>query len=294
MNGELLFALQVDCECTKPTLRNAAAGERNVQSLRQALDQVGTLGTFLALPGDLEASSQVYRALEADGHEVGLHLHIDAHGRSEFMGDKSADEQRLLLGAATDRFAQVMGRRPTCFCPGYFSANDSTFEILVEAGLTHGAVSCPTRVLRECASVWAGSSLDPRYPHRHNRILDGDVDFVDLPVTIDPESRMWGGAHPLDLRVELVDAKNHWYTIDKSVRRQVTCGVPVRQLHALTHNTYEYGASDFRRQTLVGMVAAAREIAVRETLLFKSATLKQIAEAFRQRVPRPHPTQVQP
>ena len=48
-------------------------------------------------------------------------------------------------------------------------------------------------------------------------LLSGGLDFVVIPQTIDPDSRMWGGKTPLDLRVELVDAKNHWYTIHKAV-----------------------------------------------------------------------------
>ena len=72
---------------------------------------------------------------------------------------------------------------------------------------------------------------------------------------------MWGGAHPQDLRIELVDAKNHWYTIHKNVRRQIDNGsdVPVKYLKALTHNIFDYGdARDFRRETMQGVVAAAR------------------------------------
>lgn len=64
---------------------------------------------------------------------------------------------------------------------------------------------------------------------------------------------MWGGAHPLDLRVELVDAKNHWYTVYKCVRRQLDAGnkLPVAYIKALTHNLFEFGKEDdFRRKTL--------------------------------------------
>jgi hypothetical protein len=181
-----------------------------------------------------------------------------------------------------------MGRRPSSFCPGYLSANDFTFGILEELGFTHGAVSCPTRNLPQCACVWGPSSLEPRYPHRYNRVLNGDVNFVDLPLTVDPDSRMWGGGHPLDLRVELVDAKNHWYTIDKAVRRQLAQKTPVKQLHAITHNVFDYSdPKNFRRETYVGMVNAARQVAARENLTFQAATLADIAASYRKAVPLP-------
>ena len=70
-------------------------------------------------------------------------------------------------------------------------------------------------------------SLDAHYPHRHNRSLVGDVDFVDVPGTCDPNHGCGGGA-PQDLRVELVDAKNHWYTIHKAVKRQMAAGEACR------------------------------------------------------------------
>lgn len=100
-----------------------------------------------------------------------------------------------------------MGYRPKHFTPGYASANDYTFPALEALGFTHGLVSMPTRNLPQCACVWGNSPMDAHYPHRYNRCLVGDVNFVDIPHTIDWESRMWGGAHPQDLRIELVDAK---------------------------------------------------------------------------------------
>lgn len=284
----LFFAIQVDCESTQRAIQNPALGERALRGLADVMAATGTKGTFFVIPRDLEVHAPIYAALEAAGHEVGLHIHVDEPGGTEFLGDRGADDQRRILTEAIDRFAQVRGRRPESFCPGYFSANDHTFGLLEELGFTHGAVSCPTRDLPSCASVWGASSLDPRYPHRHNRVLDGDVDFVDLPVTIDPASRMWGGSHPLDLRVELVDAKNHRYTIEKSLKRQVAAGTPLKQLHALTHNVFEYGEpADFRRQTYVGMVAAAKAAAAQAGLVFRGATLRELAGEFRRLVPRP-------
>ena len=284
----LLFALQVDCESTQRAIQNPALGERSVRGLAGLLAATGTKGTFFVLPRDLEVHASLYTGLEAAGHEVGLHIHVEEAAGTEFLGDRGADEQRRILTEAIDRFAQVLGRPPRSFCPGYFSANDHTFGLLEELGFTHGAVSCPTRDLPSCASVWGACSLDPRYPHRHNRVLDGDVDFVDLPVTLDPASRMWGGSHPLDLRVELVDAKNHRYTIAKAVKRQVDSATPLKQLHALTHNVFEYDKpDDFRRQTYAGMVEAAKASAAQAGLVFRAATLSEMARAFRAKVPHP-------
>jgi hypothetical protein len=286
MSETLLFSIQIDCESTQHAVKNPALGERSIRGLGSVFAETGTRGTFFVIPGDIEIHAAIYKELESAGHEIGFHVHPADQGYGEFLGDQSPEIQRRILTEAIDRFSQAMGRRPISFCPGYGSANDYTFGILEELGLTHGMVSFPTRNLPQCASVWAGSSLDPRYPHRYNRVLNGDVNFVDLPPTVDPESRMWGGAHPQDLRVELVDAKNHWYTIDKAVRRQLSQNTPVKQVHAITHNIFDYSdPKNFRRETYVGMVNGARQIAEREKLKFQAATLAEVAAAYRAAVP---------
>jgi hypothetical protein len=286
MSNELFFAIQIDCESTQHALNNPALGEHAIRGLGEVFAETDTKGTFFVIPGDIEVHTTIYRELEQQGHEIGLHVHAADQGYGEFLGDQNAETQRKILTEAMNRFAQAMGRKPASFCPGYLSANDFTFGVLEELGFSHGTVSCPTRNLPQCACVWGASPLDPRYPHRYNRVLNGDVNFVDLPPTVDPDSRMWGGAHPLDLRVELVDAKNHWYTIDKSVRRQVGQNTPIKQLHAITHNVFDYSdPKNFRRETYLGMVKAAREIAAREKLQFRAATLAEVAQAYRSAVP---------
>ena len=286
MNDTLFFSIQIDCESTQHAIRNPALGERAIRGLGDVFAETKTLGTFFVIPGDIEAHTAIYKELAKQGHEIGLHIHAADQGYGEFLGDQGPDLQRKIIDEAADQFAQAMGRRPLTICPGYFSANDFTFGILEELGFTHGAVSCPTRNLPQCAAVWSSSPLDPRYPHRFNRMLNGDVDFVDLPPTVDPDSRMWGGAQPLNLRVELVDAKNHWYTIDKAVRRQLEQNTPLKQIHADTHNVFDYSDTrNFRRETYVGMVNAARQIAERGKLTFQAATLAEVAAAFRKAVP---------
>jgi hypothetical protein len=189
-----------------------------------------------------------------------------------------------------DVFAEIMGRHPKAFTPGYFSANDHTYPVLEALGFTHGTVSLPTRNLPQCACVWGDSPLDMHYPHRYNRCLTGDVDFVDVPPTVDVESRMWGGAHPQDLRIELVDAKNHWYTIHKNVQRQLQAGdrIPIKVLKALTHNVFDYGdAHNFRRETLFGVISAARQICEQQACELVPATTAEIAAEYHRQVPLP-------
>ena len=287
---EILFNVQIDCESTQRSIGDPALGERSIRGLGEIFSQTGTKGTFVVIPSDMKMHSGVYRELESEGHEVGLHVHPAEQGYEEFLGVYGFEEQVAILKEAADQFADSMGRQPSVFTPGYFSANDHTFPALEALGFTHGTVSMPTRNLPHCACVWGGSPLDIHYPHRYNRSLTGDVNFVDIPTTVDVDSRMWGGAHPQDLRIELVDAKNHWYTIQKNVKRQIDSGsdIPVKYLKALTHNIFDYGdARDFRRETMQGVVAAAREICEKQGCALVPATSAEIAESYRAAVSLP-------
>ncbi|NUQ63657.1 MAG: polysaccharide deacetylase family protein [Pirellulales bacterium] len=287
MAERLYFSLSIDCEATQPAIADAALGERASRGFAEVLEGRGLRGTFHVLPGDIEAHGDLYRELHARGHELGLHVHPAADGHQEFLGVYGPDDQARILRQAADRFSQVVGFPPDNICVGYLSTNDFTYGVLHNLGFRHGTTSLPTRVLPECASVHAGAPLDVHYAHRFNRVLVGDLDYVEIPPTIDPDSRMWGGRHPLDLRIELVDAKNHWYTIDKAVRRQVQQAVPVKVIRAATHNTFEYAdPRDFRRQTLGAVIEHAFRIAETHGLECVAATGAEIARAYRAAVPR--------
>lgn len=284
--SKLFFNFFTDCEATQPAVNDVALGERATRGIAEVLESHGLRGTFHVLPGDAKASAGMYRELRGRGHEIGLHVHPATDGYAEFLGIYGPDEQRKILRDSYDRFAQSLGFKPETICIGYGSTNDHTYGVLYDIGFRHGMTSMPSRVLPECASVHAGAPLDIHYAHRYNRVLVGDLDYVEIPVTVDPDSRMWGGKHPQDLRVELVDAKNHWYTMNKSVQRQAQQNVPVKMLRAITHNVFEYGdAKDFRRQTMDAMIRGAREIAAKAGLELVGATAQQIADAYRAVVP---------
>ncbi len=286
MSDKLYFNFFVDCEATQPAVHDAALGERASRGIADILEGRDMRGTFHVIPSDLEASPKLYRDLHVRGHEIGLHVHPAADGYAEFLGVYGPDVQREILSGCIDRFVKVMGFRPLTMCPGYASANDYTYGVLYELGFRHGITGIPTRVLPECAAVHAGAPLDPHYAHRFNRVLVGDLDFVEIPPTIDPDSRMWGGKHPQDLRIELVDAKNHWYTIKKSVDRQIAAKAPIKVIRAITHNIFEYGDErDFRRQTMVGVLDHVQRIATDSGLEFLGTTAENIAAAYRQAVP---------
>jgi peptidoglycan/xylan/chitin deacetylase (PgdA/CDA1 family) len=283
---EFYIAFQIDCEATQHAVNDASLGWRSSEAFADILESNGLLGTFFVIPTDIEACSSLYLDLNKRGHEVGLHVHPADMGYEEFLGVYGYDKQKEILGLASDKFAQVMGYRPDSICVGYAAANDYTFPVMSELGFKHGMLSIPTRILPQCTSVWAGAPLDIHYVNAYNRILPGKLDLVNVPLTIDPDSRMWGGAHPQDLRIELVDAKNHWYTIKKEVDRKIKINSPVKYILALTHNTFDYGKEfDFRRETLIKLIDHAKNIINSLGYQMVGATMKQVAEDFRAKCP---------
>lgn len=282
------MSVSADCEATAHAVNAPALGARAVSGLVEVIRRENLAGTFYVIPGDLAADPGVYQDAAKLGFEIGLHVHPADLGSEEFLGVLGPKEQRAVLRKASQQFARFMGRPPESVCLGYASANDYTYPILAELGFTHGKCSIPTRVLPECASVWAGAPLDAHYVHPCNRLLSGWLDFVELPNTVDPDSRMWGGKHPQDLRVELVDAKNHWYTIAKAVDRQLREQPPVKYIEICTHNTYDFSdPRNFRRETLEKMIAHVKKILADRQCRLIPATAGRIARVFRAAVPRP-------
>jgi peptidoglycan/xylan/chitin deacetylase (PgdA/CDA1 family) len=286
MSEPIYFTILIDCEATQPAVQDADLGRRASEGFAECLESHGLKGTFYVIPTDIEAHRDLYRDLKQRGHEVGVHVHPAAQGYQEFLGVYGPDDQRKILREATDRFIAAMGHSPISICMGYASTNDHTYAVYESLGYRQGSNSIPGRVLPQCASVHAGAPLDLHYAHRYNRVLEGDMDFVESPLTVDPDSRMWGGAHPQDLRVELVDAKNHYYTILKAIRRQIADQTPVKSIRAGTHNTFDYSdAGNFRRQTLEGIISHARRLAGEHELDLKPATVVDVAAAYRRAVP---------
>ena len=250
------------------------------------LESHGLKGTYFAIPSEVRTNADVYKELVDRGHEVGLHVHPADGGYEEFLGVYGPDDQSKIVGEFTKAFEDVMGFQPVGICIGYGSSNDATHGVLHAIGYRHGLTQIPGRILPECASVAAGAPLDVHYAHRYNRVLAGDLDFVETPQTVDPDSRMWGGKHPQDLRVELVDAKNHYYTIAKAIERQLAAATPLKVVHCVTHNTFEYqDAADFRRQTLDGIIEHTFKLADQSGLKPVGATTAQLAAAYRKAVP---------
>jgi peptidoglycan/xylan/chitin deacetylase (PgdA/CDA1 family) len=300
----------MDCEQVGANQGGPASwelGEHAIRGYCETLLSHQLTATLFVVPQVATRYRPLLQQLAGQGIEVGLHFHPQDHGYPDFLGAFTGEEQAEMLRPAIEAWSQAMGRAPRVFRPGNFSANDATFPTLAGLGFLAGSVSCPLRNFVEARANWGGAPLDPHFTHAANRLLSGNLPFFEVPITVDPESIMWGGRTPLELRLEMVDGRAHGYTIRKSIaRQQPPCenracpelaegGLPqTGQRRAevpgnctgvvvtvLTHNIFDYSdPREFRRQVLDEVVAEMRRAAEAGVLELLPATLLGLRQTY--------------
>ena len=233
--------------------------------------------------------------MDQERFEIGLHFHPQEEGYDDYCGAYSAQQQRKMYGDGIKKFADALGLAPKTFRTGSCSANDATFPVTAELGFESCSHSMPGRNMTNLRANWVDAPPYVHYAHPANRLLEGGLDLVEVPVTTDPDSMLWSGRHPQDLRVELFDAKNQRYMIDKMLGREKARSHPVRVIAASTHSIFAYDdPSDFRRQTMLQMIDDFAALAEKHEVNLIPATIGRVAAAYRAAVPPPGGAAAQP
>jgi peptidoglycan/xylan/chitin deacetylase (PgdA/CDA1 family) len=289
MSDSLYVCWTIDCESTHPAVNDRDLGRRAIEGFASLMETEGWRATFFATPEEVTALADAFGRVLEKGHEVGLHPHPASSGYpSDHLGRYSQLEQLEIVSRGRDAIAQAIGKAPLSCRPGYGSANDFTFPVLAEAGFRQTSASFPGRRVAHLASLWAGAPLFAHYAHPHNRCLENGMDLVEIPISVDGESMIWGGVHPLDLRVEFTDAKNHAFLMEKLITRQRQDDVALKTMVALTHNIFPFDdVSDFRRLTVQRMAADLRRLGEKHDLEIRGTSIAEAAGAFRMAVPFP-------
>ena len=131
-------------------------------------------------------------------------------------------------------------------------------------------------------AVWAGACPFAHRAHQAFRLLEGDLDFVEVPVTADG-SRPYKGTDTLvwELRVEFGRADEHRVTIGNALKEMLAARPRVMTLVGLTHNCYDYASEDCEQvAALRGILAAVRQAAAANGLELAPATLAEVREAY--------------
>lgn len=196
---DVYVLLTMDCESAKTEVSahgsamsssgpaEYAESERSIQGYVDAALSAGFPVTLFVHPEVAVAHIDLLHTLQDAGTCLGLHLHPykfagDRYDRD--LGAYSAEEQATILSEAIRFWERALGFQPRYFRAGYFSASDSTLGVLSDLGFKGGGLSNPGRILPSHASVWAGA--EP-YPHRANtafRLVGGEEDFIEVPVSV--------------------------------------------------------------------------------------------------------------
>lgn len=248
---KIYIAMTMDCErdrtFTDPTASGPADFAASASWVRAYADLAGAYGwpiSFFLHPEVAEGQSELFLDLERQGACLGLHVHPWKFGDGKYrahLGGLSEDDQRAVISEAIALWQRAMGRRPLYFRPGTFSANDSTFRVLVDLGFRGGSVSAPNRVYRDLYSIWTGAVKDPHRPHPIFRQLSGALPFANIPLTHDYSKleNLNGRRFHRDMRPDYVDADYHLIAnniVEQLLERKPA--VPV--IHMDTHNDNDY------------------------------------------------------
>jgi len=232
--------------------------ERAIRGYCERLLAHGYKPTLFLTPECGGQHVEMLRRLAERGVELGLHVHpqsLGDHRYQCYLGEYDANMQREIIGLATEMLTRAIVVRPVSFRPGNFSANDETYGVLYDLGFRQGSVSDPGRRSPQYAATWEGTCPDPHYVDLHDRLGLGDLPFLEMPLTTDPQRRHPNG-FPYELRIESgLFGDWHRPIIQRTLRRFEREQVSLRALCILTHNYLAYDrAEDARTVTLQGIL----------------------------------------
>ena len=251
--------------------------EEAIRRFAEILTRKGFKGGFYIQPETAKEHSQLFLSLERKGFELGLQFHCgnfrDLSFR-KYLGSYSQGEQRHILSLVKADWSAAIGRPPRSFRAGHCSTNDYTYQILYELGFRQSSSCKPARNVPAVYAVWVDAYPYARHVDPNNRLIPGNLELYEIPITVNWAKRRTERGDPLDLRVESPCSLNdHRETIDANIDQMVRLKVPMKTLVAVTHNT-EYFLEKWC--VLEFMADYVKESARRYGLNLVPATLEEI------------------
>jgi hypothetical protein len=161
------------------------------------------------------------------------------------------------------------------------SANDATFRVLSDLGFRGGSLSLPGRVFPDKHAVWMGAPLDPHRAHPDFRLIEGPLDFANMPVSVDTSKLIAkGGRHfYYDLRPDFPDI-DHAAMVRRIVGQIAARDPLVPCITLLTHNDHDF--TDRTSMVTANLHTTLKEIeraAAAHGLSCRGSTLGDICDA---------------
>jgi peptidoglycan/xylan/chitin deacetylase (PgdA/CDA1 family) len=287
----LFFTYTMDCEriAQESYLKNGAPSweisERAILGMAEVLQAKGMKGGFYPTPATAERQADVFHDLAAQGFEIGLQLHCDSFRNGEYtqyLGQYDRDEQQEILTLAKADWEAALGMRLKSFRSGFLSANDHTFPILAELGVKQSSSSKPGRYGVQTASLWWGACPFAHHASARSRLICGDLDLYEIPVTRHP--RKWStpsANEPYDLRPDSGHPIALYYDIlDEAIDEMIKMDPPIKTIVGITHNTVDYlDQENPKRVILEAQIDYVRHAAAERGLTLVPATLAEIHQA---------------
>ncbi|MHA1821868.1 MAG: hypothetical protein ACTSU2_13100 [Promethearchaeota archaeon] len=207
------------------------------------------------------------------------------------LGLLSGREQFKILKDALEEFRQNMGFKPEIFRPGFFSLNDESYPQLVKLGFKAGSTSMPGRYSPQSYGVnWRKACRMVHKTNNQNKNIEGDLDFVEVPVTSHLNPLGIVSKHG-DIRIErLSNPKSQKYilnAIKQSLKWQKKHHSKIYHLLFFTHNTsifnYESSLSKkglYKGDNLKKLVNVLIKYADLNDYKIVGSTLMQIRKEF--------------
>ena len=259
--NEMYIVITMDCERLRQDTNDQASGPSSWQESEASISGYCDIARKHGLPVTLFLHPEVVCAhrdllldLELSGTCIdGLHLHPWKFADGQYnthLGRLDERSQIAVLSEAIAEYRCVLGRRPRYFRPGWFSANDSTYRVLVQLGFRGGSVSAPERIYPDIGAIWASSPKDPHLPNGIFRNVRGCVPFGEMPLTCDFSRPFTSGNRRgfMDLRPDNLNAE-HQQMVDSILTQIISRQPVVPVINIVTHNEHDYSdPSDIVRQ----------------------------------------------
>ena len=268
-----------------------ASSRQSIRSYCQRLLESGFTPTLFATPEAVAENRDLLLEFASRGVELGLHLHPQSWrdhylqpDEHDYLGGYTLAEQEQMLREARSQWSDALEKEPTSMRPGNVSANDNTFPALQAAGFRQGSVSQPGRTVPRYHATWAGACPAIHHTHHADRLVAGDMDFVEVPMTTDRDSTdHWTGVG--DIRLEDADEDYINRVCRKVLAQQLEQNSPMPHLCLFTHNMHDFASlepsADHLRPRLDAVISGFREMEKSMTIKIDGATISEAAERFR-------------
>lgn len=195
MNSATTLHLVFTMNCLPPGDHADIPGPRSWEEAREAtrncartLSDLSLAGTFFV---ETEAAAELVETVREYGGrqaETGLLCHPQLHGYQNCLGSYRMDRQREIINLVATGWENRVGRRPAAFRPGFFSANDYTYQVLCLEGFTEGSCSLPGKVDLDRCTRWDNTFPFPHHTDPLDRRASGTMEFFEVPVSSDFEA----------------------------------------------------------------------------------------------------------